>query len=189
MVKGIVLLSLFALTPASKASSFWDLSGRKSISQRLRNQGERARVDRGSPIHLHSPGAGLTSLLKEERPYQLFLVQSSRAQGVCSERPDSPRIPSGSPGRATRCARQRAAYAWDPEALQGVRKSGTGFAGGEPWERCGEWRGRAHPGLTGSRARERAPDGAGAPEDAGMARLEWQQLTSEGLWPCCPDPG
>ena len=70
-----------------------------------------------------------------------------------------------------------------PEALQGVRKSGTGFAGGEPGERRGEWRGRAHSGLTGSRARERAPG------DAGMARLEWQQSTSEGLWPCCPDPG
>lgn len=184
-----MLLSLFALTPASKASSFWDLSGGKSVSQRLGNEGERARVDRGSLIHLHAPGVGLTSLLREERPYQLFLVRSSRAQGVCSERPDSPRIPSGSPGRATRCARPRAAYAWDPEALQGVRKSGTGFAGGEPWERFGQWRGRAHPGITGSRARERAPDGAGAPEDAGMARLEWQQLTSEGVWPCSPDPG
>lgn len=89
-------------------------------------------MDHRSPIHLHSPGARLTSLLKEERPYQLFLVRSSRAQGVCSERPDSPRIPSSSPGRATRCARLRAAYAWDPEALQRVRKSGTGFAGGEP---------------------------------------------------------
>ena len=104
MVKGIMLLSLFVLSPASKASSFWDLSGRKSVSQRLRNEGERARVDRGSPIHLRSPGAGLTSLLEEERPYQPFLVRGSRAQGVCSERPDSPRIPSGSPGRAARCA-------------------------------------------------------------------------------------
>lgn len=128
-------------------------------------------MDHRSPIHLHSPGARLTSLLKEERPYQLFLVQSSRAQGVCSERPDSPRIPSGSPGRATRCARLRAAYAWDPEALQGVRRSGTGFAGEEPRERRGEWRGCAHPGLTGSRPRERARDGAGHPRT--LALPDW----------------
>lgn len=151
-------------------------------------------MDHRSPIHLHSPGARLTSLLKEERPYQLFLVRSSRAQGVCSERPDSPRIPSGSPGRATRCARLRAAYAWDPEALQGVRRSGTGFAGEEPWERRGEWRGCAHPGLTGSRPRERARDGARAHEDAGIARLEWQvcdravQTPGEGRLPRTGNP-
>lgn len=54
-----------------------------------------------------------------------------------------------------------------------MRRSSTGFAGEEPRERRGEWRGCAHPGLTGSRPRERARDGARAPEDAGIARLEW----------------
>ena len=163
MVKGIVLLSLFALSPASKATSFWDLSGRKSVSQRLRNEGERARVDRGSPMHLRSPGAGLTSLLEEERPYQLFLVRGSRAQGVCSERPDSPRIPSGSPGRAARCARPRAAYPWDRRPFKGWGRAVLGSRAGSPGSAAGSGEAELTQGLRAAERGNRHPMGPGHP--------------------------
>lgn len=159
-----MLLSLFALNPPSKASSFETClaDNRFPKASETRREGEVG----GSPvpIHLHSPGARLTSLLKEERPYQLFLVRSSWAQGVCSERPDSPAFPAAVQAGYTVRPGCALAYSWDPERLTGGEEERYWVRG---WGALGASRGVEASLTQGLRAADRGNGHAMGPGTRG----------------------